>query len=107
MKPWIQDQLESYLLIILKDKPGFLNSVLQVFECLFSFKPLVSHPFLSIETVNTYLNKRYVTIRNYYKLWLKVEPENYHVVDTTDSHKIFNAFISLEDLKKLIGYFVQ
>ena len=106
MKPWIQDQLESYLLIILKDKPGFLNSVLQVFECLFSFKPLVSHPFLSIETVNTYLNKRYVTIRNYYKLWLKVEPENYHVVDTTDSHKIFNAFISLEDLKKLIGYFV-
>jgi hypothetical protein len=56
--------------------------------------------------VNTYLNKRYVTIRNYYKLWLKVEPENYHVVDTTDSHKIFNAFISLEDLRKLIGYFV-
>ena len=106
MKPWIQDQLESYLLIILKDKPGFVNGVLQVLECLFSFKPLVSHPFLSIETVNTYLNKRYVTIRNYYKLWLKVEPENYHVVDTTDSHKIFNAFISLEDLKKLIGYFV-
>jgi hypothetical protein len=106
MKPWIQDQLESHLLIILKDKPGFVNAVLQVFECLFSFKPLVSHPFLSIETVNTYLNKRYVTIRNYYKLWLKVEPENYHVVDTTDSHKIFNAFISLEDLRKLIGYFV-
>jgi len=56
--------------------------------------------------VNDYLAKRQAAIKNYYKLWLKVEPENYHVVDTTDSHKIFNAFISLEDLRKLIGYFV-
>jgi hypothetical protein len=74
IKPWIQEHLKSYLNIVLKEKTGFVNGVVQVFECLFSFKPLVSHPFLSVETIQSYLYKRYATIRNYYMLWLKVEP---------------------------------
>ena len=84
---------------------GFINCVVQVFECLFSFKPLVSHPFLNVVTIQNYLYTRYAAIRNYYMLWLKVEPEVYHCIDTADSHKIFNAFISITDLRKLIGYF--
>jgi hypothetical protein len=105
MKPWIQEHLKSYLNIVLKEKTGFVNGVVQVFECLFSFKPLVSHPFLSVETIQSYLYKRYATIRNYYMLWLKVEPEIYHRIDTADNKIIFNALISIEDLRKLIGYF--
>ena len=83
---------------------GFVNSLVLAFECLFSFKPLVSHSFLNTETVQKYLNTRYDTIRNYYMLWLKVEPEVYHKIDTADSKNIFNAFISIPDLKKLISY---
>ena len=83
---------------------GFVNSIVLVFECLFSFKPLVSHSLLNIETVQKYLNTRYATIRNYYMLWLKVELEVYHRIDTADSNKIFNAFISIIDLTRLIGY---
>lgn len=106
MRPWIQGGLERYLKIILKDKSGFISGVLQVFECLFSFKPLISHPFLDVVTIQGYLYKRYATIRNYYMLWLKVEQKQYVIIDNLDNHKVDNAFLSILDLRKIINYVV-
>ena len=72
VRPWLLEGLSEHIEMQNNSKE-FADAVVLVFECLFNFCELKSHPFLNVEQVERFLRSKSHTVKIYYLAFLQVE----------------------------------